>query len=171
MADVRQMTRRQGILLAVMAVVVLYGLADFFFLGASGKQVGAPQKLTPATDVKALTTSIASAAESYRPTGLDAYVVRRAESGWSRDPFIDGKIYSRWFPREAVSASTEKALFTYTGYLEVNGKRMAIINGMEYGVGDPLEVEGYVVKSISPVKVAVHQKAGEKKALEIPIQE
>jgi len=157
--------------LAVMAVAVLYGLADFFFLGASGRQVGTPQKLTPATDVKALMTGIASAAGSYRPTGLDAYVVRRAESGWSRDPFVDGKVYSRWFPREKALASADKAPFTYTGYLEVNGKRMAIINGMEYGMGDPLEVEGYFVKSISPVKVAVHQKAGERKALEIPIQE
>jgi hypothetical protein len=153
-----------------MLVVVLYGLADFFFLGASGRQAKNPQKLMSATDVKALMTGIASATGSYRPTGLDAYVVRRAESGWPRDPFLEGRVYNRWFSKE-VAAPAEKVPFVYTGYLEVNGRRMAIINGMEYKVGDPLEVEGYFVKSISPAKVAVHQKAGDRRTLEIPIQE
>ncbi|HOG15887.1 MAG TPA: hypothetical protein PLB96_00950 [Syntrophales bacterium] len=170
MVDLRKLTKRQGILLTVMTAAILYGVADFFFLGAADRQRETSPKSPAAVDVKTLMAGAAASAGSYRPAGLDAYVIRRAESGWQRDPFIDGKVYNRWFPREAASTSTEKALFTYTGYLEVNRKRMAIINGMEYGVGDPLEVEGYAVKSISPAKVAVY-RAGDKTTLEIPIQE
>jgi hypothetical protein len=47
---------------------------------------------------------------------------------------------------------------------------MAIINGAEYGVGDPLDVEGYVVKSVSAAKVVVY-RAVDRTALDIPIQE
>jgi hypothetical protein len=43
--------------------------------------------------------------------------------------------------------------FVYSGYLEVNQRRLAVINGMEYVVGEQLESGGYIVKSIDPEKV------------------
>jgi hypothetical protein len=47
---------------------------------------------------------------------------------------------------------------------------LAIINGVEYEAGDPLEIEGYVLKKIYPGKVViVNEKSGSK--FEVPLQE
>ncbi|MCG6536396.1 MAG: secretin and TonB N-terminal domain-containing protein, partial [Syntrophales bacterium LBB04] len=43
-----------------------------------------------------------------------------------------------------------KIEFVYTGYLEINRKRMAIINGIEYKEGEPLDVKGYILRTVAP---------------------
>jgi len=47
---------------------------------------------------------------------------------------------------------------------------LAIINGVEYEAGDPLEIEGYVLKRIYPGKVViVNEKSGAK--FDVPLEE
>jgi len=35
---------------------------------------------------------------------------------------------------------------------------MAIINGIEYSVGESLEIEGYVLRSIAPTKIKIENR-------------
>jgi hypothetical protein len=47
---------------------------------------------------------------------------------------------------------------------------MAVINGFEYRIGEQLEIEGYVLKQITPSKVLIFNKnTGNKE--DIPLQE
>jgi hypothetical protein len=47
---------------------------------------------------------------------------------------------------------------------------MAVINGFEYRIGEELEIEGYILKRITPSKVLiVNKNTGNKE--EIPLQE
>ena len=49
-------------------------------------------------------------------------------------------------------------------------KQIAIINGLEYRVGEQLEMEGYVLKRVTPSKVLiVNKNTGSE--VEIPIQD
>jgi len=174
MIEGKKLTKRQAIVLGLTVVVILYGLADFFLFGSlQKKEGGSPGGSTQSEGIKALLAGVASSTSPYMPTGFDAYVIGRAESDWPRDPFMDGKVYGKWFSKEketVAKVSAEKASFTYSGFLEVNHKRLAIINGMEYGIGDPLEVEGHIVREISPARVVVY-RTSDKTTLEVPIQE
>ena len=52
-------------------------------------------------------------------------------------------------------------MLSYTGYLELNGTRAAIINGVEYQVGDELTTGSCVVKQIERTEVTLVFKEGE----------
>jgi hypothetical protein len=56
---------------------------------------------------------------------------------------------------------------TYSGFLEIGAKRLAIINGMEYEAGDKLG-GGITITSVLPNKVIITSSQGE---LVLPLQE
>ncbi|HUH66698.1 MAG TPA: hypothetical protein VLZ07_09700, partial [Syntrophales bacterium] len=104
----------------------------------------------------------------------EVYAMSRAEMAWGRDPFFEKKSFREWERRKEGAKTgfglSQKVSFSYSGYLRLKDKNMAIINGLEYEDGDPLEVEGYVLKKIYPGKVIiVNQKSGAK--FEVPLQE
>jgi hypothetical protein len=49
-------------------------------------------------------------------------------------------------------------------------KKIAILNGNEYAVGDVLDVDGYVVNDIYPDRIVIYHKET-RRMLEIPFQE
>jgi hypothetical protein len=58
----------------------------------------------------------------------------------------------------------------YSGYVDSGKKKMAVINGLEYSVGEQLETGGYVLKKITATKVIIkNRNTGSE--LEISIQE
>jgi type II secretory pathway component PulC len=60
-----------------------------------------------------------------------------------------------------VPVPPPKINFVYSGYIALGQKKMAIINGIEYREGDPLEIEGYVLKSVNAAMVVIeNRKAG-----------
>ena len=63
--------------------------------------------------------------------------------------------------------------FTYSGYLEMVGVRIAIINGMEYETGDEIVGGPYVLRGIYPNRVVIGIKGvdGEKGKITVPIEE
>ena len=58
----------------------------------------------------------------------------------------------------------------YSGYVDSGKNKMAVINGIEYRIGEELKEEGYILKQITPSKVMIFNKSTGNK-LEIPIQE
>lgn len=152
-----KLTKRQWIILSVMVAAILYGAYDFLL---------APKQKSSATDVKAklaqlgtfmadVTVSMAGGALS----AADAYIVSRAETEWKRDPFYEKKSFREWMnlknPMKAGVSSIGKANFVYSGYLNLDNKRIAIVNDVEYGAGDTLETGGFVLKQIYPDRVVI----------------
>jgi hypothetical protein len=43
----------------------------------------------------------------------------------------------------------------YTGYMDMGGKSLAIINGMEYETGDIIEPDALLIRRIYPNKIEV----------------
>ncbi|MCX5820495.1 MAG: general secretion pathway protein GspB [Deltaproteobacteria bacterium] len=86
----------------------------------------------------------------------------RAEREWTQDPFLDSRAYKSWtqvkVPAKDAGAAAPKIEFVYTGYLEVDRKRMAIINGMEYREGEGLDTKVYVLKNVSPSSVVIENR-------------
>ena len=151
-----KLTTRQIIILSVMVVAIAYAAYDYFI---------APRVKLDMIDVgekSARLDTFINEVTTYIPTGSrsasDAYVVSRAEAHWKHDPFYERKSYREWVSvKEPAKAGggAQKISFNYSGYVNMKDKRMAIINGIEYESGDPLEVEGYVLRGIYQNKVVI----------------
>ena len=57
----------------------------------------------------------------------------------------------------------------FTGYVELGSGRLAVVDGMEYQVGDMLESGGYKVVAIAPDLVALESLANGQR-IEIPYE-
>lgn len=166
-----KLTTRQIIILSVMVVVIAYAAYDFFI---------APREKRDMIDVgqrSAKLDAFINEVTTYMPKGsrsaFETYAASRAETPWKHDPFYERKSYREWVKvKEPAKAGgiAQKISFNYSGYVNMKDKRMAIINGIEYESGDPLEVEGYVLRGIYQNKVII-ENVKSKSKLEVLLQE
>jgi hypothetical protein len=153
--------KRQMIILGVMGIVIIYAAFDFL---APKKKASAPDMTQKTAELNIFMTDLTAGLAKDTTKNLNALIFSRAEKEWKQDPFLDAKSYRVWSkarePAKAgAAAAVQKIEFAYTGYLEVNGKRMAIINSMEYREGEELDVKGFVLKSVSPARVVIENRA------------
>lgn len=150
-----KLNRRQMIILAVMCIVVLYAAYDW--LGPSGgKKKTAVQDITEdkTAFIGSLTSGVGNKEDALRIT----YAVSMAETQWWNDPFLERSQYLAWVQSkgtDALAAKEGKMSFAYTGFVEMKGKRMAIINGDEYATGEKLLTNRHILKFIDPAKVII----------------
>lgn len=166
----RKLEKRESIIVGVMAIAILYGAISLLFTK--------PQKKTsyPAaasSEVQALASAVTTIMSKGSRSSREAYVITRAELEWQHDPFAAPNVFRELLRRAEApkaGAASPKVAFNYTGYLEYGGKQVAIINGVEYAVGEVLEKPGYVLRSITPIKVIIEDIAG-RSTIKIPIQD
>jgi len=167
-----KLNRQRVIILSVMTLVLMFAAYDFFIAPRSKAEIVDIGKKT--SELEAFLTDITSKLPKGSLPAADAYVLSRAEAAWVHDPFYEKKSFREWEKRKeqarAGGGISRKVGFSYSGYLKVDNKNLAIINGVEYEAGEPLETKGYVLKSIYPAKVIiVNEKSGAK--FDVPLQE
>ena len=167
----QKLTKQQIIIVSIMAVAVLYAVYDFFIAPRTKPALIDIGKKSAELEVFRTDITAKIPKGSYT---ADSYVVSRAEAGWIHDPFYDSRSFREWVrfkePAKTGLRTSQKILFGYSGFLKVDKRKAAIINGAEYEPGDPLEIEGYVLKNIYPDKVViVNTKNGVK--FDVPLQE
>jgi hypothetical protein len=156
----QKMEKRQIIILGVAAIAVLYFAFNFLFPSPAKKTTFSPA--IKASEFKTFATDVSISISKEIISPGDAYAINRAETEWLRDPFYDKKTYRELLKAKESSkavSDVKKLNFNYTGYIEYDGKAMAIINGVEYSAGEALEEPGYVLRAISPGKVIIENKA------------
>lgn len=168
-----KLTTRQIIILGVTIIAVLYGGYDFFF--AKSKKAVAVNTGKKIEELNLFITEMTVALGKDTPSPVDAQIIKRAEAGWVRSPFYDRKTEKAWAaarePAQAKGTTAAlKSPFSYTGYVEAGNKKIAVINGHEYGAGDALDVEGYVLKAIDPARVTIYNRET-RRTTDIPLQE
>lgn len=155
-----KVSTREIILVAAMLAAVLYGAYDFFVVSSpnpSGTGSGGN-----AAQMDALIAEASKVLEEGGSYPVYAAVVEGTETGWERDPFYAGKA-------PVVSASTLGSV-AYTGYLEIGARRIAVIDGVSYEIGNELEVGGYRVKRIASSSVVI-EETGTGKNITVPLLE
>jgi len=165
-----KLKKREIIILAIAALFVLYAGYEYLIAGPTSKKV----KTSASADsvkVETFTGRITKDLGKDNIDDLDKYVIRRMETAWGKNPFWKKDSYKAWVNREGVAkGSGVLAKIIYSGYVDSGKNKMAIINGFEYRIGEQLEIEGYVLKQITPSKVLIFNKnTGNKE--EIPLQE
>ena len=162
-----KLTTRQIIILGVTVIAVLYGGYDLFF--AKSKKAAVVDTGKKVEELSTFMSEMTIALGKDTPSPVDAHMIKRAETGWVRDPFFDRKTENKWAAAGGTTAAP-KSPFSYTGYVEAGKTKIAVINGHEYGTGDALDVEGYVLKAIHPARVAIYNRET-RRTIDIPLQE
>ncbi len=147
------MKKRERIILAVMFACILFA-GYYFFLSGAGP--GAPKVAVtggkPADSAKMM-AEIANSLKKDPATEPDAYVIARAETNWETDPFYKGVLASA---KDKSAGAGKGPDIVYSGFVDLGVKRIAVINGNPYEVGDKLELVGsYYVRQIDSTRVVV----------------
>jgi hypothetical protein len=166
------MPRREIIIIVLMIIAVLFGGYSFFYTSPSKTDIEGKGK-----GLEALNKFIVDVAENLKKKDLseaDNYIIQQALAEWKREPFLKPQLYVKL---EEEDSDQEEEVITaqelnliYSGYLEAVDKQLAIINGMEYEIGEMLGQEGYFIKSIFPTRVVIGIM-GSKNDIILPIEE
>ncbi|MGV8059420.1 MAG: hypothetical protein AB2L12_15565 [Smithellaceae bacterium] len=152
-----KLNKRQIIIIIIAIAVILYG-AYAILLSGGVKQKDAKES-NPAPGKDSHINSIAGDLIKNPLNVVDAYIVGRAEADWEKNPFWEKGSYREWANRDNAKTKDDPAAkIIYSGYVDVGKKKMAVINGVEYSVGEKLEIDGYVLKKITAAKVVISNK-------------
>ena len=150
------MTTREKIMLAVTAIAIVAGA--LYFVMDQGPKVP-PCAARP--DLQVLQDFARLTDEELKKAALtetQAYILERASVEWASDPFLGSKPTAA-IPEAAKALETDIPL-AFTGFVIVGQARLAIINGMEYQVGEVVLGSELVVQAIDPQNVVVKQLRG-----------
>jgi hypothetical protein len=146
----KKLNKRQIIILSVAVLLVLFAVYELLIARPSAKKA----KTEVASVEKAsFADTLRKDILTNKGTAVDTYVAQRAEMEWNKNPFWEANSYREFAGRDASSGGGEK--ITYSGYVDAGNKKMAIINGWEYEAGDALEIEGYLLKKVTPTRVLI----------------
>jgi hypothetical protein len=161
-----KLNKRQISILVIAALFILYAAYEYLISGPAGKKV---ETSSNTAEINTFVSGLQNDLVKNITAGVDVYIIKQAEADWQKNPFWERHSYKEWAAREgAAGVSASKII--YSGYVDSGTKRLAVINGLEYRVGEQLEMEGYILKGITPSKVLiVNKNTGNE--VEIPIQE
>lgn len=150
-----KVSKRERMILGLTAAAVIWGARVLMPTPAKDSQPAANAKMTA---VKEFISGLGALIKEHSPPEKIIYAIRAAETEWGGDPFSE--------THEKATATTPAAKpaeeFDYSGYLEMNNRRLAVIDGVEYEAGDLLEGDGFKVKDIFPHMVVVESMPGGK---------
>ena len=148
------MSKREKRILLLTAAAVIYGL--YAYLGPSTSKPVLESPQAKRENLNDFVTNVAARLRKKDVSALDKYVIARAKSQWPHDPFLPTEaVFKATGEQAEVQAKTIDIDFIYSGYIEMGASRLAIINGMEYKVGEEIEPGGYAVKKITPREVVI----------------
>jgi len=169
-----KLDKRQIIILAVTAVVVLYGAYELLkpsakkggaTLSAGAKTANVGTTLSSGAKTPDISTVLDAAGSLSRDPSAkaDAHIISRVGMDWRGDPFYAGRIPLAELFKDSAKAGSpggteKKADVVYTGYMKAGNRQLAVINGNEYEAGETLAPQGYVLRSISPTKVVLEDR-------------
>jgi len=164
----QKLNKRQIIILCVAFLFMLYAAYELAIVRAAAKKAKTDMNPTRVSDF--ISTVNAELAGS-QAAAVDEYIARRAETKWDASPFWDRVSYREWAGGTAGSHQAGSAVkIIYSGFVDAGGKQMAVINGWEYTAGEALEMEGYILKRITPFRVIIENR-NTGSELAVPIQE
>ncbi len=163
-------TNSQKVIFAILTIVVIYAVYDLALAPTKTKVVPPKVETGNEQEIKELVFATAAKLKQTTTPAKYDYLIGRAEARWGKNPFIERVKYNNWVFSRAAAGAAKKPQFVYSGFLELWGKKIAIINNMEYNINESLENEGYILRQIFPDKIIIEDKAN-KHRFEVSLQE
>jgi hypothetical protein len=146
--------QREKVILIIAFAAVVYAVYALFLSGSPQPSYSSPEGQLETARTFASDMSTAMIKDD--TSSADTYVITKAATEWAREPFLvsEKPIKSRTVQAETDEESHEVP-FLFTGYLRAGDKTLAVINGMEYEIGETLDPGGFTVRNISRTQVFI----------------
>jgi hypothetical protein len=169
------MSKREKIILIIMALTVVYG---FYALFLENPSAGIPKLAASGNKLDTFNKFITSVAAMVKGgvSEEDTYIIDKIPVKWTKDPLLNTRTETTFKPEkekltEAKKEATARELgMVYTGFLNMGSRNLAIINGNEYEKGEKLPDSGHIVEAIYPNRV-VFGIQGSKKKITVKLEE
>jgi hypothetical protein len=169
------MTKREKIIVGIMCLTVLYGAYDLFVYRKKPRPTATQPSANPIAELKSFVAEVTQKLINEKVSSEYSYMISQAGAKWTKDPFIASveplkkQQTIEEAPQEEIVPPIRSG-FIYTGYLELGPTKLAVINGLEYSVGESLDADGLYVKSISSHHVVIGKVNG-LETLQLPLRE
>lgn len=135
------MSVREKIILALALASLLYGAYEFFLHPRVSEQQAPADQVEP---LASFINRIAAESSGGRLSPTEIQTIRQAEQPWP-DRFQAPSLPPPVFEQPPV----------YSGFITMGKRKLAIIDGREYTVGERLEDSAYMVKEITPDHIVI----------------
>jgi hypothetical protein len=155
------MTKREQIILAVLAVTLVIGGYTYFSDSTNQQGIVPDQSMK---QVRALKADVDTALSTRKLSASQEYALKIISEPWNKDPFaISHKIVEEPIVRKDIA-------FDYSAYVMAGDTFVGVINGREYQVGDNLAEKGFTLVRID-TKTALIKGPGAGNMIVVPYKE
>lgn len=164
------MAKREKIIVIIAAVFLVAGGIYYFLSSAPAKKEKAVDAAKIKTDLNSFVTGVTATMTKETVDRNEPYIIARAEDEWGSDPFLWTTVAEATDVEGKEIEKVQFPSFTYTGFLSVGSKKMAIVNGLEYEQGEEIEPGGFVLLDIYPRRLIIGAK-GKLQQITVSMQE
>ena len=148
------MSKREKIIIGVMVFSILFALV--YFLSPAIMGLGAKPD-DQYTGSEKIIQEIATELKKVAASPNENYIISRAEAAWTKDPFYK-KVQPA--PVKGTAGATD---IVYSGFVDMGQKKLAVINGSTYQVGDKLDFgSSLYLRSVEPSRVVIVDKQSQR---------
>lgn len=163
-----RLKKREIIILAVAAIFVLYAIYVYLIADRlSGKKGKAGKE---SVKIEAIIGVLTDELNKNKLSDFDRYIIKKAQVDGGENPFLRRDLYRAWLEKDSGGSAITAVKIIYSGCVETGKNKLAVLNGLEYRVGEKLKEEGYILKNITSSKVIIFNKHTGNN-MEIPMQE
>ena len=151
------MSKREKIIVGVMIFSILFALVYFLSPAITGQGAKPADQYTGSEKI---IQEIAAELKKVAASPAENYVIARAEAAWAKDPF-----YKKVMPAVAKAGpgGTTGPDIVYSGYVDMGEKKLAVINGSTYQVGEKLDFgSAFYLKSVEPSRVVIADRQNQR---------
>ncbi len=150
------MEKREIIIIVVMVIALCYGAFVYLIPKPVDTSIDSAQRME---ELNTFSQNVSLMSSATRLTDSQKSMIELAVAAWGYNPFINLKVEktSKKKNEEESSSGIEVQLnLNYTGFLALGSLDLAIINGVEYEIGDQIVGTNAYLVSISPLQIEVH---------------
>ncbi len=146
--------KRELIFVALAALALIYGAVDYVVRGSTKISASGGGAATTEAAFSLIREELSDGAGSrQRVTALE--ILKALSAAWPDDVFAAVAVADKEAVREEEVSPAEAVTLIYSGYMNMGEKILAVINGIEYRIGDT--VEGFVLKEIDPMEIIMER--------------
>jgi hypothetical protein len=149
------MSKREKIIVGVMVFSILFALVYFLSPAITGQGAKPAEQYTGSEKI---IQEIAAELKKVASSPSENYVIARAEAAWAKDPF-----YTKVQPVTAKAGPGGAQDIVYSGFVDMGEKKLAVINGSTYRVGDKLDFgSSFYLTSVEPSRVVIADRQNQR---------